>query len=83
MKTRRSSGNQYAIPMWGAVVGALVLTWLHLGLDVLRDVVDSKPLAWSIYLGGLAAWWLLVVFARRAQKAAQLHNAADDASRRS
>ena len=69
MKTRRSSGNQYAIPMWGAVIGALVLTWLHLGLDVLREVVDSKSLAWSIYLGGLAAWGLLVVFARRAQKA--------------
>lgn len=68
---RRRSENQYSIPMWGYVIGVLVVAWLALGHQFLSLVIEDEVLVWAIYLRGIASWLLLVLFARRAEKAAQ------------
>ena len=63
--------------MWGFVIGALVLAWVVLGMDVLSGWIDSEVLVWSIYLGVIVAWLLLGMFLHRGSKARQLKEAAD------
>lgn len=70
MKTRYGSNDQYAIPMWGAVLGSLVMAWLYLGHDFLRDRMTSDALATAIWLSGTVAWYALAYFALRARNAA-------------
>ena len=72
MKTRYGNDNQYAIPMWGAVLGSLVMVWLYVGHDFLRDRMASDALATTIWLSGTAAWYALAYVSLRARGAGEL-----------
>jgi len=67
-KKRREFANQYTVPMWGAVLGALIATWLSMGRGILEDVFASESVAFTIYVAVICAWFVLVVFALRAKK---------------
>lgn len=70
MKTRYGNDNQYAAPMWGTVLGSLVMVWLYAGHEFLRDRMSNDALATTIWVSGTAAWYALTYLALRARNAA-------------